>query len=87
MRQKIRLAWQGESSEVEPYWVEYEVGSGLVSAHGAFSVEEPGIVDRIKPLIVRLAMGLVNRRDEPVSGERLRCSTTGSWPCRALTCL
>ncbi|MDL2717245.1 MAG: sulfatase [Acidobacteriota bacterium] len=45
----IRLTWSGSngssgSSHAEtPFWVEYEVGSGLLSAKGAFAVEETSI--------------------------------------------
>src|SRR5207247_2466658 len=42
--------------------------------------EDTGMVDRIKPLISRLAMALVNRADEPVLGEKLRCSAYGADP-------
>ncbi len=44
------------------------------------------VVTRIKPLISRLAMGLVNRVDEPVSGERLRCGAYSADP-RFLHCV
>ncbi|MBI2504297.1 MAG: ankyrin repeat domain-containing protein [Candidatus Latescibacteria bacterium] len=40
----------------------------------ADAVKDPVIVKRIKPIISRLAMALVNRQDEPVPGERLRGS-------------
>lgn len=40
---EIRLAWDGSSAPSAPFWVEYEVGSGLLSASGAFPVEEPRI--------------------------------------------
>jgi hypothetical protein len=39
----IRLAWSGPRRDEAPYWVEYEVGAGLLSTRGAFSVEDPGI--------------------------------------------
>jgi len=42
----IRLAWSGSSGSPHadtPFWVEYEVGSGLLSAKGAFAVEETSI--------------------------------------------
>ena len=39
----IRLAWEGPRREEPPYWVEYKIGSGLLSASGAFGVEEPWI--------------------------------------------
>ncbi|HEV8267785.1 MAG TPA: sulfatase [Thermoanaerobaculia bacterium] len=39
----IRLAWRGEPKSGASYWVEYEVGSGLLSARGAFPVEETSI--------------------------------------------
>ena len=45
----IRLAWSGSSGSSasphadSPFWVEYEVGSGLLSAKGAFAVEETSI--------------------------------------------
>jgi ankyrin repeat protein len=41
----------------------------------AEAVENPELIAQVKPIIVRLAMGLVNRADEPVAGERLRGST------------
>lgn len=44
------------------------------------AVGNPDIVSRIKPALGRLAMAFVNRTDEPVPGERLRCSTYGSDP-------
>jgi len=43
-------------------------------------VKDPAAVALIKPLISRIDMGLVNRVDEPVSGERLRCSATNADP-------
>ena len=46
----------------------------------AEAVEDPGIVVHIKPIISRLAMGIVNRPDEPIPGERLRCSTYNADP-------
>ncbi|HMN28536.1 MAG TPA: ankyrin repeat domain-containing protein, partial [Caldilineaceae bacterium] len=46
----------------------------------AEAVEDPGLVAQIKPIIARLAMGLVNRSDEPVPGERLRGSTYNTDP-------
>lgn len=39
----------------------------------AETVPDPATVQRIKPLISRIAMALVNRSEEPISGERLRC--------------
>jgi choline-sulfatase len=39
----IRLAWSGTRHADTPFWVEYEVGSGLLSARGAFAVEETSI--------------------------------------------
>jgi arylsulfatase A-like enzyme len=39
----IRLAWSGSRHADTPFWVEYEVGSGLLSARGAFAVEETTI--------------------------------------------
>lgn len=39
----IRLAWRGDRRETDPFWVEYAVGSGLLSASGAFPIEEPRI--------------------------------------------
>jgi hypothetical protein len=39
----IRLAWSGSRHADTPFWVEYEVGSGLLSARGAFAVEETSI--------------------------------------------
>ncbi|MEO6325399.1 MAG: sulfatase [Thermoanaerobaculia bacterium] len=40
----IRLSWTGDTrGDRESYWVEYAVGAGLLSARGAFPVEEPGI--------------------------------------------
>ena len=41
---------------------------------------DPSVVGAIKPLVARLAMGLVNRSDEPAPGERLRCSATNADP-------
>jgi hemoglobin len=35
--------------------------------------EDPAFVSQIQPFVTRLALGLVNRSDEPVQGERLRC--------------
>jgi len=46
----------------------------------AGSVDDPAIVARIKPLISRIAMGLVNRVDEPVPGERLHGSAYNADP-------
>ncbi|MFI5181864.1 MAG: sulfatase [Thermoanaerobaculia bacterium] len=37
----IRLAWDGPRREDPPYWVEYRIGSGILSASGAFGVEDP----------------------------------------------
>jgi choline-sulfatase len=39
----IRLAWSGALHADTPFWVEYEVGSGLLSAKGAFPIEETSI--------------------------------------------
>jgi hypothetical protein len=39
----IRLEWSGERHADAPFWVEYEVGSGVLSAKGAFAVEETSI--------------------------------------------
>jgi choline-sulfatase len=39
----IRLAWSGPRREEPPWWIEYKIGSGIFSAAGAFSVEEPEI--------------------------------------------
>lgn len=44
------------------------------------AVGDTDIVSRIKPSLGRLAMAFVNRTDEPVPGEKLRCSTSGSDP-------
>jgi truncated hemoglobin YjbI len=44
------------------------------------AVENPELIAQVKPLIIRLAMGLANRADEPVAGERLRGSTYNSDP-------
>ena len=52
----------------------------------AEAVADPTIITHIKPLIARLAMGLVNRTEEPVPGDRLRCSATNSDP-RFLNCI
>jgi uncharacterized protein len=38
---------------------------------------DPGLVARIRPLVSRLAMALVNREDEPVGGELLRRRCSG----------
>lgn len=46
----------------------------------AEAARDSGIVPELKPIIARMAMGLVNRDDEPVPGERLRCSFSGSDP-------
>jgi truncated hemoglobin YjbI/ankyrin repeat protein len=46
----------------------------------ADAVPDPALVSRLKPLIARLAMALVNRADEPVPGEGLRCSYSGVDP-------
>jgi truncated hemoglobin YjbI/ankyrin repeat protein len=46
----------------------------------ADSLQDPTIVSRVKPIVSRLAMALVNRADEPIPGERLRCSATGADP-------
>ena len=43
-------------------------------------VQDPGIVQEIKPVVSRLAMNLVNRADEPAPGERLRGSNSGADP-------
>jgi truncated hemoglobin YjbI/ankyrin repeat protein len=40
-------------------------------------VQDPGVISRIKPSVSRLAMALVNRADEPISGERLRQRCSG----------
>jgi hemoglobin len=47
---------------------------------------DPGLVNRIQPLILRLAMALVNRPDEPAPGEplRRRCSGVESQLFRRL---
>ncbi|HEX5855150.1 MAG TPA: sulfatase [Thermoanaerobaculia bacterium] len=39
----IRLAWNGTRHADSPFWVEYEVGSGVLSAKGAFAIEETSI--------------------------------------------
>jgi hypothetical protein len=39
----IRLAWNGTRRDDSPFWVEYEVGSGVLSAKGAFAIEETSI--------------------------------------------
>lgn len=39
----IRLDWDGPRRDEEPYWVEYRIGSGILSASGAFGVEDPWI--------------------------------------------
>ena len=40
--------------------------------------QDPAVLSRIQPPVMRLALSLVNRPDEPVKGERLRCSSTGA---------
>ncbi|MCW3051828.1 MAG: globin [Chthonomonadales bacterium] len=52
----------------------------------AEAVPDPTVIPSVKPLIARLAMGLVNRAEEPVPGDRLRCSATNSDP-RFLNCV
>lgn len=52
----------------------------------AEAVKDPTIVTYIKPLISRLAMGLVNREDEPVPREHLRCGAY-SADSRFLPCV
>ncbi len=42
-RGEVRLRWEGDAPPGSPFWVEYDVGSGLLSARGAFPVEEPRI--------------------------------------------
>jgi hypothetical protein len=39
----IRLGWNAQSREGASFWIEYEVGSGLLSAKGAFSLEETSV--------------------------------------------
>lgn len=39
----IRLEWEGPRREEPPYWIEYRLGSGVLSAAGAFGVEDPWI--------------------------------------------
>jgi hypothetical protein len=39
----IRISWPGERREEPPYWVEYRIGSGILSASGAFSLEDPWV--------------------------------------------
>lgn len=39
----IRLEWRGPRRDDPPWWVEYRIGSAVLSASGAFSVEEPTI--------------------------------------------
>jgi hypothetical protein len=36
----IRLAWRGPKRDGVAYWVEYRVGSGLLSTRGAFPIED-----------------------------------------------
>jgi len=52
----------------------------------AEAVTDPTTISSIKPLIVRLAMGLVSRVEEPVPGDRLRCSATNTDP-RFVNCV
>jgi len=52
----------------------------------AETIPNPDAVTPIKPLIARLAMGLVNRADEPAPGDRLRCSATNTDP-RFVNCV
>lgn len=40
---EIRIRWEGEAPAGSPFWVEYDVGSGLLSTRGAFPVEEPRV--------------------------------------------
>ena len=44
----------------------------------AAAARDPAAVEQIRPAVSRLARGLVNRPDEPLPGERLRCSSTGA---------
>lgn len=44
------------------------------------AVDDPTLVSRLKPLVSRVAMALVNRPGEPAPGEGLRCSATGVDP-------
>ena len=46
----------------------------------AEAVKDPTLITHIKPLISRIAMGLVNRGDEPISGEHLRCGAYSADP-------
>lgn len=41
-------------------------------------VDQPETAAQLKPFISRLAMVFVNQLDEPIAGEKLRCSTTGA---------
>ena len=44
----------------------------------AGAAQDPAVISQIQPCVSRLALGLVNRPDEPAPGERLRCSSTGA---------
>jgi len=50
---------------------------GHFFASFADEVKDPQSATLIRPYITRLAMALVNRSSEPVTGERLRCSRSG----------
>jgi ankyrin repeat protein/truncated hemoglobin YjbI len=52
----------------------------------AETAPDPVVVQQIKPLISRIAMALVNRSDEPIAGERLRCGCH-SVEVRFLKCI
>jgi len=39
----IRVSWEGERRDEPPWWVEYRIGTGILSASGMFSVEEPRV--------------------------------------------
>jgi len=52
----------------------------------AEAVTDPTAITHVKPLITRLAMGLVSRAEEPAPGDRLRCSATNTDP-RFLNCV
>jgi ankyrin repeat protein/truncated hemoglobin YjbI len=50
---------------------------GHFFASFAAAVHDPVIASQVRPYITRLALGLINRTDEPVPGERLRDSRSG----------
>jgi truncated hemoglobin YjbI len=45
---------------------------GHFLASFAETVKDPTLIHAVQPLIARLALALINRTDEPVTGERLR---------------